>query len=175
MAAVTTLGSVVLRCTRKLLALLGKSSVALVEAPPSEDDWYANLLWYDRRKCLLVVHAGTLFPVFVADVHAPALRPIEQKIVGLIEGALLEEGLPADALGPLDPDYVQVAKTASRHVLGVMNEMAFECGWQIDQAGGLWNVELDELNHHLRRSLHSRNGDYHEPLRLALERLAQMS
>src|SRR5207247_415481 len=34
-----------------------------------------NLLWLDRRKCLLLTHAGTLFPVFVADVRAADLRP----------------------------------------------------------------------------------------------------
>ena len=37
-----------------------------VELPASEDDWYVNLLWIDRRKCLLSMHTGTLFPVFVA-------------------------------------------------------------------------------------------------------------
>jgi uncharacterized protein DUF6933 len=41
--------------------LLGKKSVTLVDAPADDDDWYANLLWLDRRKCLLITHAGTLF------------------------------------------------------------------------------------------------------------------
>jgi hypothetical protein len=52
---------VIVRCTGKLLNLLGKHSVALVDAPATSDDWYANLLWVDRRKCLLIVHADTLF------------------------------------------------------------------------------------------------------------------
>ncbi len=163
----------VLRCTNKLLSLLGKRNLTLIEAPPSADDWYANLLWLDQRKCLLLVHAGTLFPVFVADVRVADLRPVERRIVGLLEGALLEEGLPIDALGPLSEADVRVAKTASRHVLGVMNEMAFECGWHIDQVGSLSNVDVDELNHRLRRGLHTKEGDYRQPLELVLERLAQ--
>jgi hypothetical protein len=40
---------VVLRCTGKLLALLGGCAVALSEPPASDDDWYANLLWVDRE------------------------------------------------------------------------------------------------------------------------------
>jgi hypothetical protein len=59
----------ILRCTAKMLTLLGAGPAALVTAPPSADDWYLNLLWIDRRKCLLLTHAGTLFPVFVADVR----------------------------------------------------------------------------------------------------------
>jgi hypothetical protein len=56
---------VVVRCTGKLLNLLGSRSVDLVDAPADDDEWYANLLWLDRRKCLLITHAGTLFSLFV--------------------------------------------------------------------------------------------------------------
>lgn len=164
-----TLAPVIMRCTGKLLNLLGRRTVILVEAPPREDDWYANLLWLDRRKCLLVVHAGTLFPILVADIRVADLRPINRYIVALLESALREERLPIDALGRLDPGEVQLAKTASRHVRGVMNEMALECGWQIDQAGGLANVNVAELNHDLRRRLHTKDGHYRVPLELVQE------
>lgn len=52
-----------------MLDLLGHRAVTLTESPPSDDDWYLNLLWLDRRKCLLLAHAGTLFSVFVAGVR----------------------------------------------------------------------------------------------------------
>ena len=161
----------VVRCTGKLLNLLGKRPVTLVEAPASSDDWYANLLWLDRRKCLLIAHAGSLFSLFVADIRVRDLRPFERRIVDLLTVSLLEEGLPIDALGRLEPSELRLAKTASRHVLGVMNQMAFEIGWHADQAGGLWNVDVDELNRHLRRSLHTKDGDYRIPLELVHERL----
>jgi len=45
-----------------------------------------------------------------------------------------------------------------------MNQMAFEIGWHVEQAGGLGNIEFDELNSHLRRSLHTKDGDYQVPL-----------
>ena len=74
--------------------------------------------------------------------------------------------MPIEALGRLDPSEVRFAKTASRHVLGVMNQMAFEIGWHVEQAGGLGNIDIDELNRHLRRSLHTKDGDYQIPLEL---------
>jgi Domain of unknown function (DUF6933) len=162
---------VVVRCTSKLLDLLGKRSVRLVEALPSDDDWYANLLWLDQRKCLLATHAGTLFSVFLADIRAADLRPFESRIAETLAASLLDERLPTDVLGRLEPDEVQLAKTASKHVLGVMNQMAFEIGWAVDQAGGLWNVDIGDLNRHLHRSLHTKDGQYRAPLELVDERL----
>src|SRR4051794_16716398 len=66
----------ILRCTKKMLGLLGRDRAALIETPPTEDDWYANALWVERKKCVLIVHSGTLFSVFAADVRAAEVRPI---------------------------------------------------------------------------------------------------
>jgi hypothetical protein len=51
-------------------------------------------------------------------------------------------------------------------VLGVMNQMALEIGWHADRAGVLGNIEVDELNRHLRHSRHTKNGDYRIRLEL---------
>lgn len=67
--------SMILRCTAKALQLLRPTRLA--SPPPADDaDWYLNVLWIERRKCLLLTHSGTLFPVFVPDVHAADLRPL---------------------------------------------------------------------------------------------------
>jgi hypothetical protein len=65
----------VVRCTAKLLKLLGVPRGSRETVEPSADDWYVNLLWFDRPKCLLGVHAATIFAVFVADVRR---RDLEQ-------------------------------------------------------------------------------------------------
>jgi len=162
---------VVVRCTKKLVTLLGRG-VTFTEQTPSDDDWYANLLWIDRRKCLLLVHAHTLFPVFRVDVRAGDLRPLEPYVVRAIEEELHAEGLPLDVLGQLDADEVHIAKTASRAVLGHMNDMAFHIRYQIDHDGGLDACDVRVLNHRQRRTLHNRGGIYAEPLDLVAGRLA---
>ena len=48
--------------TKKLFAVLGPVPMADPPPEPDGDDWYADLLWFERRKCLLT-HAGTLFTV----------------------------------------------------------------------------------------------------------------
>jgi hypothetical protein len=133
-----------LRCTAKVLALLGVSEPAIGEA--CARDWYAHLVWIERRKCLLVTHAGTLFSVFMPNVTAAGLRPIGPPIVSAIQAALQVEGLPVDTLGDLDPQQVAVAKTADRRILGTINDLAFTTEHVIATAGGLHPT--DRPGHH---------------------------
>lgn len=148
----------ILRCTQKVLRLLGTRNATLTDNPPTEDDWYANLLWFDRQKCLLVVHAGTLFSTFIADIRTADLRPIGSFLVQHIEAELRTERLPPDSLGSLDADDIHLAKTASRRVLGFMNDMAFQCEHAIAVSGGPARCDIQALNYRLRRELHNRDG-----------------
>lgn len=148
--------------------LLGKA-IEISEPTPSEEDWYANILWLERRKCLLLTHGGTLFSVFVPDVRVPQLRPLGPYLVGLAEAALRSEGLPAHALGPLDPAALQVAKTASRSVLGFMNDMAVHIDYAVASAGGLSRCGADAVSRQLRRTPYNRAG-YRYPIDLVLDR-----
>lgn len=160
-----------LRCTAKILTLLGVRAAALVDMPRSDDDWYLNLLWIDRRKCLLLTHAGTLFPVFVADVRKADITPIEPYVVSLVEEHLRSEGLASDTLGRLDPGDVHLAKTASRSILGVMNDTPLHARYRIEAMGGIDRCDTFFLNRFLRRALHYRGGDYATPLGLVAQRL----
>ena len=162
----------VLRCTRRVLDLLGGRAVTLTELPPADDDWYANLLWLDRQKCLLLTHAGTLFSVFLAGVRKADLRPIGPYVVKAVEAELCSESLSPDTFGQLNPDTVRLAKTASRSTLGFMNEMAVQLGYQVADAGGLSHYNISALNHHLRRTLHN-HGGYVYPIELVAQRLAR--
>ena len=154
-----------------MLDLLGRE-VTLSEPAPSDDDWYPNLLWIDREKCLLLTHSGTLFSVFRAGVRVANLRPLGDYIVEAIETELRAERLPADTFAQLGRDHVRIAKTASRSTLGYMKEMTFELEWNIANDGGLDHIDIDELNHALRRQLRSHGRDYARPLELVNERLA---
>jgi hypothetical protein len=154
----------------KVLDLLDKRTVALTELPPADDDWYLNLVWIERQKCLLLTHAGTLFSVFRAGVHVADLRPLGTYLVDAIEAELRAEALPADTFPWLQPDDVRLAKTASRSTLGFMTEMAFELGWIITDKGGLRRSDINDLNRTLRRMLWNR-GEYVRPIELVNQRL----
>ncbi len=154
-----------------MLDLLGGRAITLSELPSTDDDWYVNLLWIDRQKCLLLTHSGTLFSVFRAGVRSADLRPIGNYLVAAIETELRAESLPTDTFSELQPDGVRLAKTASRSTLGFMNEMAFELRYLIAEAGGLRRCDIDVLNHGLHRTLRNR-GEYVRPIELVTQRLA---
>ena len=161
---------VILRCTKKLLAVLGAGRVAEPGPVPDAGDWYASLLWFDRRKCLLLTHAATLFSVFEAGVRAADLRATHQLVTGLAERELRREGLPPATFGNLRSQELILARTADRSVLGCMNDMAFRCEVTISDAGGLAHTDLGELNHALHRTINSSRG-YRPPVELAAQRL----
>src|SRR5665647_2050772 len=98
----------VVRCTRRTLDLLGRH-VSLSELAPTDDDWYPNLFWIARQKCLLLTHAGTLFSIFRAPMRIADLRPIGPSLAALIETELRADCLlytspsPRDGLLPRMP------------------------------------------------------------------------
>ena len=160
----------ILRCTSKLRAIIG-APLTRPAPPPDAEDWYANLLWSDRRKCLLLTHSGTLFTIFEANVTASGLRATRPLITGLISRELRREDLPPATFGALDQQELLLAKTADRSVLGCMTDMALMCQHAIAGSGGLARTDLAALNRSLRRNINSAR-DYRPPIELAAARAA---
>ncbi len=111
------------RGTKKFLDRVGRP---MTEPPTSSTvlgDWYANVLFW-RPQVALFVNAATFVPVLMP--LAPATGVVSRFPAGM-----------AEVLGVLgvDPRFVEaemtemksvvLAKTASRQVLGVMNEFTF--------------------------------------------------
>jgi hypothetical protein len=163
---------VILRCTKKLLDVIKPAGLA--EDAASPEDWYANLLWFDGRKCLLLTHAATLFTVFEPDVRAAGLRDTKMTVTGLIARELAREGLPANTFGDLQTAVVTLAKTADRSILGCMNDMASCTEAIVDRSGGLAAADLADINQALRRNILSARA-YRQPIDLAAERLEPRS
>jgi Domain of unknown function (DUF6933) len=160
---------VILRCTKKLLSVMGVP-VAEPAPMPGPEDWYANLLWLERRKCLLLTHSATLFTIFEPNVTAASLRAMHQLVIDLIGRELRREELPASTFGDLEQENLLLAKTADRSVLGCMNDMAFRCEHAIAETGGLARIDLAKLNMSLRLNINSARG-YCPPIELTARRL----
>lgn len=108
--------------------------------------------------------------MFVAGVRKADLVPVGHYIVNAVTAEFRAEGLPTDALGRLDPDGIRLGRTASRSVLGFMNDIAAHCRYQVAHEGGLDQTDIGALNHGLRRTLHNQRG-YAYPIERVAERL----
>ena len=96
---------------RHQLRVVRRQVKRLVTIEPSDQDWYANLLWLDGRKCLLLAHAGTLFSVFVPDIRKADMVSIGESLVGFIQTELGAESLQLNRYGVLDSRNLVLAKT----------------------------------------------------------------
>jgi hypothetical protein len=131
----------VVRGTKKFLDRAGKVEAA--DERPSTTalgDWYATV-WFWRPQVALFVNAGTLLPVLIP--MAPAASIVQRFVAGMPE-TFGDYGL--------DPRFVEaeveqmtehrLAKTASRSVLGVMNEFKIMADDYLRRAD---DVDLQEL------------------------------
>ena len=80
-------------------------------------------VYIDGKKCILLVHDGTLFSSLTLNVGVGLLRPIAGYVYSQIVQALESEGFPPDALGDVDYRQIRLARTRSRSLLGSMNDM----------------------------------------------------
>ena len=117
----------------------------------ASDDWYAHLLWIEGKKCVLFTHARTLFSFLVPSVKRADLRELPGLLAATAVRELGRESLSPDSLGVLDPDVARITTTASRRVLGTMNDMAVNCHAAVRIGGGLRRLDVNRLNHGLRR------------------------
>lgn len=162
--AAGSVAGVILRPTAKAARLIRVTPAADIE--PGDDDWYLNVLWIDGRKTALLSHARTAFPILVPDIRVSDLRPLGHWLANTITQALAEENLPLDTLGSLDEGEPLIGKTASRQLLGFMNETAFRAEVEISHTGGLSTADIAAVNHGLRHDLHNYNGRYATPLEM---------
>ena len=115
----------VLHCTRKLLDRL-KVKVP-TEAPEDSTTalgaWYATPLPW-RPQSVLLVNATTLLPVVMP--LAP-VATLQTRFVGELALVLHAHRVPADLIDPevQAMEACVVAKTASRSLLGMLNEFSF--------------------------------------------------
>ena len=116
----------VLRCTQKLLDRLN----ATPDPAPAQPDtvlgnWYANLLRVGRIQVVLAVSERSLLPVVVPARDG---RAVVQRISAALEPMLTAIGVPSDdvAAERQAMQHWALGKTASRSVLGSLNDLAFQ-------------------------------------------------
>jgi hypothetical protein len=152
-----------LRCTRKLLRRLGATPSSEAIAPSTVlGDWTANLLYTRPQQLVLAMNERSLLCVLVPA--APGER-VGLRLREAVAELLLEIGVPAGAVKTevqaMEP--MAIGATASRAILGCMNDAAFQLSQR--RAPG---VSLRDLGLQLAENIYSLT-DYQPPRHRALE------
>jgi len=124
---------IALRCTQKVLRRLGIAGSIPEPAAPTNalGDWYVNLLHFGHKQLVMATSERSLLTVLL-----PA-RDLRESLVpnlcDVTQMLLLEIGVDkeraereAEAMQP-----AAFARTASRSVLGSMNDFAVAVGWHV--------------------------------------------
>jgi hypothetical protein len=136
-----------LRCTKKLLALVGVKPEPESNHDVGSDDWHANLVWVERKKLVLFCSNRTLF----CCVSPPVLKAQIQSIVPLFLSSLGSqmqyEGFAENDIAHVIAKYesMGVGRTNNRSVVGSMNDYVFHLDYRIYTDGGLAACNLGEV------------------------------
>ena len=122
---------------------LGVKELATLEPEDSGlGPWTANLIFVNRRKCILFVNDKTLFNFLVPDVLRKHIRELDRMFRNWLSCVLAEEGFKEAETGKILEEYqvIGYSKTKSKSVLGSMNDLAFMYKYSIQSGGGLHDV-----------------------------------
>lgn len=147
-----------IHCTQKLLKELGNPPLHSPDTPNPKGlgNWYANLLRIDRRKCILFTNEKTLYSFLIPKVKKENLKNIIDEFLFNLSMNLQAEGFPLEVVNRVMQEYTAIgfAKTASRHVLGSMNELAFEYEYLIiHRYEGIEKVRILGVNKDINRTI----------------------
>ena len=118
-------------------------------------DWYGNLFYHNRKKCLLFVAEKTLLCFVVTEVTRSADSQTCEEVFreGLFR-LLLDEGFHANQVSQLLDECreIKYAATADRGMIGSMNELVKEAQFWLGQLGTPAAPDIAAIHQTLNRN-----------------------
>ena len=173
----------IFRCTSKVLKKLKitKPQISDQTASVAFEEWYVNLFYLNRHKCLMFTNAGALFSFVVVDVSRKDIQNLQELLRKELSRALFYEEFTAGQIQEIlkRSEKITIAKTISRSVLASMNQMTFEYGFISEKYQHLGDEGTIAANRDLNRMLRGAIGksryDYGIPVERFKEMIANIS
>jgi hypothetical protein len=153
----------------------------LIDIPADTEglgNWYANLIRIDRKKCLLFTNEKTLYSFLIPNVKKATLKNIVDEFRVNVSFNLQSERFSLDIINKAMQEYSEIgfAKTASRQVLGSMNQIAFEYEIRVQMKEGLGNIRILETNRDMNKTLRTmlEGKKYFYPIEALIEVLSRI-
>ena len=155
-----------LRCTRKLLKRTDETPSSEAIAPTTVlGDWTANLLYTRPQQLVLAMNERSLLCVLVpAAPAATVAERLRVEVGGLLRGIGVPEAKVEAELAAME--QVAIAATASRALLGCMNDAVYQLG--VHPRGARGELDLRAAALYLAENIYSLT-DHARPWVKALE------
>lgn len=143
-------------CTKKLQKEMGLGVKDLSTFEPDDSGlgpWTANLIFVNRRKCILFVNDKTLLNFLIPDLLRKHIRELDRMFLGWLSCTLAEEGYVNSQREEILNEYQEIGytNTRSRSVLGSMNELSFMYKFSIQAISGLHDPRFPEIIKEMNR------------------------
>jgi hypothetical protein len=121
--------------------------IADVEIDHPLAEWYCNLVWIERKKCLLFTHANTLYSFLVVDFRKGDTNNLDDIFQSHFRKSLKYLHMPNSIIDTFLPhiEGLKLAKTIDKRILGSMNDLGYQYQVNIAHIGGLKNCDMDEM------------------------------
>jgi hypothetical protein len=155
-----------LRCTRKLLRRTDETPTSEAVSPTTAlGDWYGNLLYLRPQQLVLTMNERTLLCALVpAAPAATVAERLRLEVGGLLRDIGVPEAKVEAELAAME--HVTIGTTASRAVLGCMNDAVYQLG--VYPRGARGELDLRAAALYLAENIYSLT-DYARPWLKALE------
>ena len=135
---------------------MGLTNSALATVEPADTrlgPWHANLLFIDRRKCVLFTNDKTLFNFIAADVSRAQIRNLSEVFRSWLSCVLADEGFPQPVIEAVMAEHADIAyaNTSSKSVLGSMNDISSIYKYHILSEGGVHSPAVPAIIRQLNR------------------------
>ncbi|HEX9917239.1 MAG TPA: hypothetical protein VGB16_05835 [candidate division Zixibacteria bacterium] len=147
----------IIRCTARFLKEMGLTKADLTSNTSEESElgeWYTNLFFVERKKCVIFTNARTLFTFIWFDVDRSEIRNLGKLFRIGFGKALLDEDFDGALIQHLVNECrdIRFAKTQDRSVLGVMVDHVKNTKWMVIRDGGLEKSDFSEIIKQLNRT-----------------------
>lgn len=162
-----------IRCTKKLRKEMGLNRDDLENNDGNEiklGGWHANLIYINRRKCILFANDKTLLNFLVPGLTRKQIRQLDNEFRNHLEKLLANEGLKKELQLQIIGEYrhVEYGKTNSRSILGSMNDLADNYTYHILDRGGVQHADMNNIVKAMNR-MPMGAISYHSPIKVFLE------
>ncbi len=115
--------------------------------------WHANLLYIDRKKCVLFVNDKTLFNFIAPDVNREQIRNLSDLFRNYLSCVVASEGFPENPQQLIENEYKKTtySGTNNKSTLGSMTDLVFHYKHHILAEGGVHRAMVPEIIHQLNR------------------------
>lgn len=136
-----------MRCTRKLQREMGLATAHLTGQVTDDGvlgPWHANLVYIERRKCVLFVNDATRFNFIAADIPRAQIRKLDECFRLHLSALLADYGLPDRAREAVCAEASEIgyAGGTDKSVLGTLNDLAFHYKHLVRVHGGVHSAAV---------------------------------